>query len=713
MNAAVTAIARQQIFPNDISGPSGLLKDLLNQPGNGSANIKIRVASTHVPATYGNWASGSNYGVGEIRAYPSGSPLLWKTVNAISGPPDNTVPPYTVDGDVITFNPNWQIDIALDMIQDSGDGVHFYRTTLQKSYDDFVRLNNFQYGTYATTAYQSSTSNYIAATLSATSASSIASNGGVPASKSFTTQAALPELYSSVTLNAAYSNNFAIPTTHPTFQSHNIGVGLNVSEGDTLTFYGDSTHFFIFVVYSYNSITGIAIGFSTFNLSTGTYAIWTIKKEVLLYLKWQSGAVDFYCLVQTYDSGTGATTANNIFNPNGAGALSGWNVFLGKRPQPSTVGVGQSSSYNLGAQNIAVWHFGEFIGTGINHRSIKSTAGTGWTYVYISGPDNPANVTIDMYNGSTITNQSTNVWQNLVWGKHRYVAISCASPSTGLSTNTSAWVYASTNTANVQSTSNIVNYDLFTAEIQCGIQDPQSAGEVAWRFKLNGSAHTTQWWPYHGVVTDRGDAKQFLIDNVLINYNTINGVTNPYLYKYQNFTTAKVVQSGAIIHPQDPGDFATYSSMHILNKQGVQWDVSVTWLKAAFIETGYNNMVSLGEAFFNKAKSEGGTYMNRPSDNTSVNMASNFKNLSSYLFYSTSGSSPVKNLVLGQLWPDITNWRAGLPNSGTSFMQDFTGAGGAKFYPFVYSSYVTTPGENVRIRGWHYLGSWIDANSNL
>lgn len=692
-------------------GVFGLLADLVNQPGNGSSNIKIKLASTHVPATYGNWASGQNYGVGEIRAYPSGSPLLWKVVNAISSAPANTTPPYSVTNGVVSFNSDWELDIAFDMIQDSGDGTNYFRTTLQKSVDGFIRLNNFQYGTYTTTQFNRAASNYeTTGGLITTSASSIASNTAVPSSKSFTAGTGLSQFFASTTLNASYSNTFSIPTTHPTLSNHTIGAGLDVSEGSTLTFYGDASNFFVFVVTLYNSETGVATGFSTMHLGSGSFSTWTIKKEVLLYFKWQGGAVDFYALLQTYDSGTGAATANMIASANPAGALTNWNISYGKRPTAPT--ASQGTNYNAGGQNLAVWHFGTFFGTALAHGSVKSTAGTGWLYIYLSGPDSPANVTIDTYNGSTVTNQSTAVWSNLTFGYHRFVAISTTSPS-GSSSNTVPWIYASTNTANILSYVEQINYDLFTSSVDIGLQDPQSAGELAWRFKLNGSAHTTQWFPYHGTVTDRSDSRIFTVDGVVIDTETLSSVTNPYLYKYQSFSVAKITQEGAVTHPQDAGDFADYASVHTLNRYGIDWDISMTWLKSALIETGYNNMVSLAQTWFNKIKSEDGVYMNRPADNTSVNMANDFKNQQSYLFYSTSGSADLKDLVLALYWPDITNWRAGLSGAGTSFVQDFSGSSGAKFYPFAYTSYTTTIGETSRIRGRMYLGKWTDANSNL
>lgn len=687
----------------------GLVSYLLRQPNNRSSNIKIKVASTHVSATYGNWATGTNYGINEIRAYPSNSPLLWKTVVAISGAPNNATPPSL-------SNTDWELDVALDMIQDSGDGVNYFRTTLQKNYDDFVRINNFQYGTYANAQFTLGDQNLEGNTLIGTSTSTIASNGGVPASKSFITQSGLSRLYDSVTLNASYSNSFAIPTVHPTLSSHNIGAGLSVAEGDTLTFYGDATNFFIFVVYDYNSSTGIATGFSTFHLGTGTYGTWTVKKEVFLYFKWQGGAVDFHGLLQTYNSGTGAGTVNNIFSASPAGGLPDWNISLAKRPPVVTAAADIYYGFGVG-QPLAVWHFGEFQGTAAQHRHIASSAGTGWTYIYIDGPNiaaPPANVTIDTYDASGGTaNQAQSVWSNLISGTHRYIAISCISPS-GLSSNTVPWVYFSTSLAEIRSVRYLQDYDAFTPSVEIGLQDPQSAGELAWRFRLFANpGDTTYWFPFHGTITDRGDTKSFIVDGVTIDVNTLSGVVNPYLYSYQSFSTASCIQTGAITHPQDAGDFATYTATHTLNSSGISWDISTQWLKKTYIESGYNNMVSLGEVWFNKIKNVNGVYMSRPADNTSVNMANDFKNLTSYLFYSTSGSNPIKSLVLGQFWDYVTNWRGGLANAGTSFVQDFTGAAGAKFYPFSYSGYTVEIGDTIRVRGRMYLG-WIEnANSNL
>lgn len=682
----------------------GLLSSLLNQAGNKSANIKIKLAATQVPATYGGWQTGTNYNLGEIRSYPLNSPVMWKTILPISGAPNNATPP-ALD------NPDWQLLTAIDMIQDSGDGVHFFRSTLQHTYDEFVRVNNFQYGTYADAKFLRANTNYETFAQIGTAADAISCNTAIPSAKSFTTQTGLTQLYDSVTLNASFSSTFSIPTVHPNITTYSIGTGLTIAEGDTLTFYGNASNFFVFTVYKYNSLTGVVSGFSTMHVGSGSFSTWTVKKEVLLYFKWTGGAVQFYCLLQTYNSGTGASTANLIFTNAASGSLSGWNISYGKRPAPLT--TSQSTNFNVGGQNLAVWFTGEFTGTSLTHRSVKSTAATGWTYIYISGPSaGTPNVTIDLYNGTTITAQSTVVFDNLAYGTHRFVAVAITSPS-GLSTNTAPFVYGSTNVANFLSYQEQVNYDLFTPTVNIGLIDPQSAGEQAWRFKLNGSAHTTQWFPYHGVMTGRGISKSFVVDGVTIDVDTISSAINPYLYKYQDFTTATLNQTGAIIHPQDAGDFANYSCIHYFDRSGLYYDLSVEWLKATYIETGYNNQVSLAQTWFQKIKSESGVYMNRPADNVVANMASDFKNQTSYLFYSTSLSADLKDLVLAQYWPDVLNWRGGLPNAGTSFVQDFSGTAGAKFYPLAYVGYVTTIGEVTRIQARHYLGKWIDANTNL
>lgn len=688
----------------------GLLTELFQQPDNRSTNIKLKVASTYVPAFYGNWASGQNYGIGEIRAYPTNSQVVWKTVNVVSGSPDNLEPPSF-------SNPNWELDVALDMIQDSGDGVHFFRSTLQGGSDGFVRQNTYQYGTYADAQFRHQSVNYEDFAQIGTTASSMATNTAIPSSKSFTTQTGLPQLYDSVLLNAAFSSTFNVPTTHPNITSYTIGTGLSIAEGDTLTFYGNSTNFFVFVVYKYDSVTGIVYGFSTMHVGSGSFSSWEVRKEVLLYFKWTGGAVQFHAVLKTYDSGTGASTANMIFTSASAGALTNWNITYAKRPP--TVTTSQSTNFNTGGQNIAVWYFGEFEGTSLMHRSIKQPSGQGFEYIYLDGPDilnPPSNVTVDTYDAGSLTNQSIQAFNNLTYAdssnKHRFVAVSKASPN-GASTNATPWIYASTNTGLSQSFYGQVNYDLFTSDYDFGITDAQSGGEMAWRFKLDGSAHTTNWFPWHGVMTNRRVSKAFTVDGVLIDVATISSAVNPYYYKYQDFTTANLLQLGALIHPEDAGDFADYTSVHTLDKSGLDWDIQFEWLKATYIESGYNNQVSGSETGYNKIKSEDGVYMLRPANNTVVNMAADFKNQQSYLYYNTTLSSPGKDLVLGAYWPDITNWRAGLANSGTSFWQDFSGTSGSKFYPFAYSGYVTTIGEMVRIRNKQYFGKWIDANTNL
>jgi len=694
-------------------GPNyGLLSFLLGQGTNGSPNTKIKVASTLVPGTYGNWASGTNYSVGTIRTYPTASTILWTCVNAISdGPagPNATTPPST-------SNTNWSLNVALDMVQDSGDGVHFFRTTLQRAQDDFVKMDNFQYGTYADAQFTNSVSNYEATAQIGTSASSIATNTAIPSTKSFTCDTGLSQLYNSVILNAAFSSTFSIPTTHPNITSYAIGTGLSISESDTLTFYGDATHFFTFAVYRYDSVNGIVYGFSTNNVGTGSFSTWSVNKEVLIYLKWTGGAVDGHLIVTAYNSVTGAVTATLIASANTAGALTGWNIFYGKRPQP--IPSTQGTNFNVGgaAAAIANWCFVSFTGTSLQHKCTTQSNGMGWTYVYVSGPNSgspPANVIVDTYSAGSLTNQTKQVFSGLTYGTHRVIAISMISPN-GSSTNASPFIYASTTGTNVLSFNQNVNYDLFTSTQDVALVDPNSFGEVAWHLRLNAHAgDTLYWFPYHTQITSRDDSRVFKVDGATINSNTIDSSVNPYFYKYQNFSTATCDQTGGIIHPQAVGDLASYVCNHTLNRNGISYDFNFTWLQSTLIDAGYNNQVSGAETFLNKMKALGGQYMARPADNTSVNMAADFRGQTSYLFYSTSGSDPAKSLVLAQFWDDVTNWRIGGANSGTPFVQDFTGAAGAKFYPFPYLTYVTSVNEITRVRARVYLGWLANANSVL
>lgn len=690
----------------------GLLSFLLKQPNNGSSNIKIKAASVFNPITYGNWASATNYSKGTIRAYPTGSPILWTCVNAIIDGPggSHSLTPPSIS------NADWSLNVGLDMVQDSGDGVHFFRTTLQRAQDDFMKIDSFQYGTFADVQFTNSVSNYEDFVQIGSSASSIATNTAIPSSKSFTADTGLTKIYDSVLLNGAFSSTFNIPIVHPNITSYTIGAGLSITEGDTLTFYGDATHFFVLSVYKYDSIAGIVYGFSVNNVGTGSFSIWSVKKEVLIYIKWTGGAVDGHLIVTAYNSGTGATTATLIASGNTAGALTGWNIFYGKKPQP--IPSSQGTNFNVGGAAAAIGHYCyvNFVGTSLQHRCVTQSNGMGWTYIYVSGPNTgvpPANVIVDTYSAGTLSNQTKQVFSGLIYGTHRVVAVAMLSPN-GSSTNIAPFIYASTTTTNVLSFNQNVNYDLFTSSLDVGIIDPNSHGEVAWNFRLNANpGDAVQWFPFHGVITSRDDSRVVKVDGVTINANTIDSTANPYYYKYQSFTSATLDQTGAITHPTASGDMANYVCNHTLNKNGVAWDFNFTWLQSAFISAGYNNMVSLGEAFFNKIKAVGGQYMARPADNTSVNMASDFRGQASYLFYSTSGADPAKSLVLAQYWDDLSNWRQGELNSGSSFVQDFTGATGAKFYPYVYNSYTTSVNETVRVRGRHYLGWLANANSVL
>ena len=73
-----------------------------------------------------------------------------------------------------------------------------------------------------------------------------------------------------------------------------------------------------------------------------------------------------------------------------------------------------------------------------------------------------------------------------------------------------------------------------------------------------------------------------------------------------------------------------------------------------------------------------------------------------------------KDLVLAQAWPNkARDWRTGLPNVGTPFVQDFSGTAGWKFYPSAYTTYNVAINEILINEGRLLLGKITNANANL
>jgi len=670
--------------------------------GNGGADIKIRMAWNGLTSGgeyNGTWLSGSTYTSRDLVIYPTGSQLMWRANQS------------TTAGQSPDTNPEkWDLEVGLEMVQNIGSGK-YTRYLLGIRNDDMIRINGIHRGTYATSAFTRRSSyydDYRGASSISTSVTSMVLGSSHPSAKSLTISAGLT-MPNSSTIGSS-SDNFAIPTTHPTLLTINLGAGLGLSIGNSVTMYGDANNFFVYVIARYDNATGVAYGASTVHVGSGTFSSWTIKSERLIYGERTADTAgkNFYALVQSYDSGTGVINFNTV-NNTGTGTHSDWTLRVAK--EPFTIPGTNATRYNGNQSNNAfgtygLWHRGDFEGDRLIHNCTVATNGTGWIYVYGSGADDsdiPDDVEIDTYNGSTLNLQTKTVFTGLTKGNHTFIAFSKVSAN-GLSTNTRPYVDAGTTTPNY-SFFEQYEYDSFTTDITAGPVGGESFGEIAYRIRDTDGGDTAQWVPEHSNVQTllNRSNRVFTIDGVVADHEDENDF---YMLKFQSFTTASLTQLLDVVHPQATGNMGSLSVTHNFSNQGLYYKLILTWLQAGVIETGYNNMVFLGDAWWNKAKAQNEEIIIRPAvDNTSENLTADQKDQGSYLFYST-GADPLDTFVLGQYWPNPTrDWRIGGANLGTPFVQDFSTTNNAKFYPFVYSGYSFALNEVMTIEARLYAGN--------
>lgn len=678
------------IRSNSIQG-GGLHTALLNQSGNRSTDIKLKIGYVGNPVTKGNWSAASTYSAGELRAYPINSPIMWRANASVSAAEN---PPIS--------NSKWDLAVAPEMVQNLGGGK-YARSAMQRDEGSFIKLGTFEIGTYALSqfSYNPTMKNYNTATaISTTSADAITIPTTHPSSKTFTIGTGISNLPASSSIGTA-TESFAIPTTHPTMMSRTLPTGLSLSPGEKVTFYGDASNYFVFVVCRYNSTTGAAYGFSLLHVGTGTFGSWTLKKEVLLRILRTASPTThyFYGLVQSYDSGTGSVTVNSTRNT-GTGSQTGWTVT--QAHEPPAVGSSQSLSYNQEAA-IGMFHVIQWSGTRISHVCPTDNRGTGFRYIYCDGPDvasPPSDAVIDTYSASSLTNQAKLLFDDLSVGTHTIVGVSVTSADVS-SANTRNWIYASTNIANIASVNQQYNYHLFTADFVVCNQG-QSIGEIAFNFRESADAgDTLQWMPYHGAQT-MTSTPAFTVDGAVVDHEAdFTTGTNPYGLKYQDFTTCVLAQTGTIVHPQGAGTIANYTASHTINKDGIDWRIDLpSWLIAVYRSIGYVNLMFLTKAFCDKIEFETGTVYTVPTGaEADVNIASEDLNPGSMLAYNDgTGSNGEPNYALAVYWPDTSrNWVS-------AFIDNYDGSN-IKLYPVLFSDQTIAQGTAETFRGKWYLGN--------
>lgn len=680
----------------------GLIKELYQQSGNSGTDIRISLRP--ISDSQGDWSANVAYSANEIRTFPTGSELYWISNQS------------TAEGESPYTNPEkWDIAMGVDFVQDIGGGK-WSRVTLQRNIDSWVRLNSFEIGTYATASWFDTETNYTAnVVISQTSATTNSVPTTHPSSRTFTIATGLATIPNSSTVGAS-SSNFAIPTARSQFLSVTLSSGLGLEPGDYVTMYGDASNFFVYGIVTYDDTTGEAYGWCINFVGSGTFSSWTVKSELLLFA-FQTGAEtsrNFQMLVQSYDSGTGALTGNSITHV-GSGSTSSWTIIRSKvnNSFPAT----QQENFNRNGaplETVGCWFTGEFTGSGLTLTAQKNTTGAAWRVFYVDGPDidNPPDpVDVDLYNGSQILSANNIIWTELTEvlrgsvNPHKFIAVSILSPN-GSSTNTRAFIKGSTDLSLVLAVNSTIQFDQFTTDFDVSLNGSQSLGETVFIFAPT-SADDVKTWPFHGDQTDNPISKEFFIDGVEV--QGVNDSTlNPYLRRYIPFTTARVEQTGTIVHPDFPGlgNFASYESTHEFDRYGFHLSkLLITLLRDQFVGQLYVNLFAFLDTFTDGADilSENTETMAWPVSGVE-NMTSTFKGQSNYLFYSVNAAANRDDYVLGLNFPDVSNWRIGEAGRGTDHIENLVGIS-SKFRPYVVFEHDLTNGWSINIKSRIYLGN--------
>lgn len=666
---------------------TGVFRSLLEQSGNRSTDIKVRITSTHTWQDYGNWSAATTYYKGYERAYPANGLIMWRCLNdgVLSSTPPDQDPT------------NWEISVAMEFIQSAGDG-NYYRTALQMPANcqepGWQKLKGFEYGSYASSYFMKESSTYEipASTSYGTSSTSVAIPSVAGEQTILTTQAGLT-IPNSTSIGTC-TDSFAIPTTRPTTMTRTLPTGLSLVAGDTVTFYGNSTNFFVFVVARYNSGTGVSYGFMTEYAGSGTFSSWTLKTEKLIY--WFSLADETnrrsWGVCQSY-SGT-SLVINNV-RAIGSGTFSDWAWHFGKIPNVLT----SQDQYFTRVDPLANWFIVEFTGTGVAHQCQTDDRGTKWRYIYADGPDlasSPADVVVDTYSVAFNATGQLPAFRDLSKGTHSAIVVSEAGPS---GANTYGWVKA-TNASGTHTVRGLYDFDQWTRITNIGFNgNPQSHGEVVLIYvDFSFLADDPAVWPFHDRHCENNTLRTYVVDGVTIDASTVD--SNDYILKYLPFTSAYVDQAGTFIAETRVGTFATYTSRHTFDRNGLRYRLPVTWARKIQLQQEYVNLVEQDESGFTSVTSENGEVQNRPPNDTTVNMTDTFAYQASYRFNRSDSHA------LALQFPDVSNWRPGGANHGPNHIQDLADPpAGAKFRP--YPSYFATveAGTTTTYQGRWYLGN--------
>lgn len=728
------SISTNLIASNTFNFGSGVFRNLLEQSNNSSTNIKIKLASTQDAVGYGNWSSGSiAYFTGDLRAYPSGSQLVWRCKSDHTSSPSNA--PWHSD---LTIDSHWEMATAIDMIQDSGDGIHFFRTTMQfpgaSVETPWNKMRKAEYGTIQLSPITFGRGNYnIDKNYWFTSTSNTVPSA-VGDTRTFTISAGLGILAAPVTLRSC-STFITIPSNEYSLFNLTLPSGKNLTPGRTFTLYSqaDPTNIMVMVTCRYNNTTGACYAFCTKYNGSGTFNDWTaIKEDFHLMARDNDLTKNTFCVVQSYNSGTGSITIKNIKSSGGgSGPYTNWFGQDAKVPYSDSLTSAQSRSFNYDITAIGSWFTGQFMGTGHAHHSQIDNRGTGVIYVYTGGPDAPnesdsdwaiafpANKVVDTYSASLFLGSSAQSFSGLTEGRigteHKFIAISKPS-SNGSSTNTQFWIDASTDITKDMGIDYIYDSEIFIKDTKAGILgfaggDPQSEGkQIAIYKELSHLGDDFNTEPYHGDHTENSVTKIHSVDGITINTSTHNSITNPYLYRYKSFKSARCIQSGSFLHEQRVGDFIRYKfTTHSFDRHGVKWSIPLQFVKDCKVDQLYSILKEMSERFFVNGSviSDNGQLMKAPTvRGTPVAMTSQFAGQRGYVAIGNDNQS------IGWYYDNpVQMWRIGASDVGQHEIEfRVTGSSGGGFKlrtrPMFNGQILT--GEIYNMNGRFYAGNSLN-----
>lgn len=674
----------------------GLLQDVVTANTGQQLSARINYNGVITGNYYkGVYNSATTYNEGERVSNNASGYFWWQALGTLTGGAHPHAP------DIFADNASWRRLYSWEVLQDLDDGTYI-RYSMGFNQDDFIRWHKIQRGTLSQTAISTTNGSIEFGTAIGASTSGVVV-GVVPQSLSYTIPTVLTNVFDKISVGSSSSSMTILGSgASPSFVNITLATGQSLSVGDALKLENTTSIFNIARVISYNSSTGAAYLAIINGVGSGTYTSWTCYKVALVFASWNGAPTFVYVhgLVDTYNSGTGAITITTFVQLGNSGTTrTNWTFTQGRQAPVGTSGANTSvsqSSASLGQMVKGVYKNNSFVW---NADQINS--GTGWRIIITEGPSAGNEYTIDTYNAVFASNQSFVVANDLAPSTsagYGFIAFSITSPS-GSSTNTNAGVRHSTNTANPQSFTYRSYVDVFTQTIPIAGQG-DSSGELAWRFKRDGTADTDYWLPDHNFdrVSFENEEPVFSVDGLVIAKDDI--ITSEMAYRFQPITSIKITQDIDVRHPDEAGSAGTMITEHTLDNLGLYYNLQIIPVWGWAISTGYEHMISFpesgGNRWFNTMTTDTQEVFTWPGGTSPVNLTSDQIGWQSALFESTQSSYTGNQEIQLALWVDSrTFWRIGESGKG----QDTVGySAGPKLYPRPFDTYVLSVPRTIEGR---------------